>query len=688
MNTRPGLLSACALGLSLNVSVAFAQECPAPRVAINGDSAQCCWPGQHWSSSRHECSGHPECPSGYQRHHSTCTGGERTESDVPVPAVVPVAVAAEASATAQAIVPVTPPSSDSSRSQAGLTTGGSGTGTGGATDTAAVAASPDARRCGVILGEDTPAGPPAAAATQAAAAATPAPQEPPSSATMATPSVQPLFMRAHEEFNLPAVAAARFRSDLHFEDRYQILNGSLAEGASASDSCPRTDTLNAVRQWCRQATIDLQEQRGDVDAQRGTANLTVAAINERCGMLFEYTLQVSEPRACLPSSSCRTQAVITLSKYRVSGLNESGQPNFELDRAFGTNGQRRFDMDVTLPGTPRISTPFGTVDAMPSMVVSAAGAALGIARKLQEVSELQVHAPVRSVADGSASFCASRREVPLDAPFFVRVRRNGQVEDVGLVRAREVLDGCTLTSSLRRDRTAGRRVRLGPSRAQIIIGGDDVRQGMTLWQMPSIGLGITAGLGIASGQLDTERLAMKDFVVPSGFVGAEYNFGRWAGISEFYAVANVGFGVNFVDGQHSMWQGSSRYATQIRTTLDGLGFAPNLRVELGVLKRVYFGRSFFEATALGYFGTTMLGTEAYQDYTIDYSLSSFGGVGMLGIGWALSPRLLFRLDAGVQVGVASPTVTVTTPLAQINVALPGGSIELGPTLRMMFSYEL
>ncbi len=688
---------------------AHAQECAPPRVAIHGHAERCCWPGQHWSSHRGECSGRPECPDGFRREHHECRAEGGTAAppapvavaSPPVVAVpVPVSVAAIAPPPVEAppappppAVPAsaaTPPSPsvEDSPSVAGLTTAGA------STSPASTSTPPPARtgpRCGVIRsdGEEV-------VATVASPRTSPPGESsggaPPSAADMATSSVQPLFLRARETFNLPPAAVTRFRTDLHFEDRYQMLDGSLSGGASGG-VCPQEDTLRAVRAWCREATIDLQERRGDVDAQRGAANLTVEAINERCGMLFEYTLEAVEPAPCREGSACLTRAALTLHKYRVSGFDEAGQPRFALDPGFGTNGERHFDFSITLPGTPRVSTPFGTVAAIPSAVVSAGGAAMGIARQLQEVPQLQVHAPIRTVRDGDALFCGSRREVPLDTPFFVRELRAGVVQDVGFGRARDMLDGCTLTSSLRRARAAHRTVRLGPSRAQLIIGAGDVRPGMTLWQMPSIGLDVTFGLGVVSGQLDTTHPALKDFVLPTGLVGAEYNFGRWAGVSELYAVANVGVGVNFVDGRHSMWQGNSRYADQVRTTLDGLGFAPNLRVELGILKRFYFGRSFFELEALGYYGTTLLGTQAFSDGsggagTIDYTVNSFGGVGALGFGWALSPRVLMRLDAGIQAGVANPGITVHYGGIDLAIALPGSAIEVGPTFRWTFSYEL
>jgi hypothetical protein len=554
------------------------------------------------------------------------------------------------------------------------------------------ASSRDPRRCQAAL--DASGTAPGAAIGASPPGETAAPRD-----SITAISVQPLFLRAEESLRLETDAVARFRNDLHLEDRYQLTEGSL----DSRDPCRRLATLNAVRDWCRQATVDLQERRGDIDAQRGVANVTVDAINERCGALFEYTLEASNPSACTGDGLCRTVARMVLRKYRVSGFSANGQPNFEADAAFGTAGDRRFEIDLSLPGTPRIANPIRTIEAIPGAVISAGGAALAIARQLQDVRELQVHAPIGGISSGAASFCASRAEVPLDTPFFVRTRRNGVEVDVGLVRARELLDGCTLTTSLRNARTEGRQVRIGPSRAQLILGGSDVVRGMALWQMPSVGLNLTAALGTVTGPTDFRRLQVTDFTVPIGFIGAEYNWGRWVGASELYVVANVGFGTGIFDPANRTYlisMDQTQFSTMVST--DYLFLVPNLRAELGILKRLYFGRGFFQAAALGYFGRSFLGDITIPDAsfvvesvgsipgvfraTVNYFNTSFGGIATVGLGWAVSPRVLFRFDAGAQIGVSRPESGITTGRARLQST--GPSLDIGPTVRMGLSYEL
>jgi hypothetical protein len=224
---------------------------------------------------------------------------------------------------------------------------------------------------------------------------------------------------------------------------------------------------------------------------------------------------------------------------------------------------------------------------------------------------------------------------------------------------------------------------------------------MALWQMPSVGLNLTAALGTVTGPTDFQRLQVTDFTVPIGFVGAEYNWGRWVGASELYVVTNVGFGSGIFDPSGRTYSLDGQSPIMATVTTEYLFLAPTLRAELGILKRLYFGRGFFQAAALGYFGRSFLQSVVIPDArftaasvtytggpgtTLNYFNTSFGGIAAVGLGWAVSPRVLFRFDAGAQIGISNPTSEIASGVTRLQTAVP--SLEIGPTARMGFSYEL
>jgi hypothetical protein len=449
----------------------------------------------------------------------------------------------------------------------------------------------------------------------------------------------------------------------------EALDGVL--GGSASSREERR-LLSQVRAWCRASTAEMQQTRGEMstDGSGGAMEgMTASAIRERCSQLLDLELRVEAVNAgtCAQGDTCDVRYSMVVRRYLVS-FNDEGEPVWSLDDAFGSRGATTSEATLSMvrPPVPAIGGLLPGVGAeLNAYSLAVRGVALAAQRALQEIPQLQTRALVAAVEGGNVRFCGSRQDIVLDTPFYVRYPTDAGVREAGFVVARDLSDGCTLTSSLQeRETSTGRAADIRPSLGQMIFGGGSVRPGMTLWQMPSVGLNLVFGVGTTPSyalDLDLGELSIANLFAPAVSVGAEYNFGRYIGVSELYAVLNVQTAVQ-------PWNG--------RLTISGSGntlvlesFTLFIRPEIGILKRFFLGGNFF----------TEAGAYVSQSTYVD--LGGLGdtpwGVGgrlEVGLGFQLDPRMQFRIDVGALAG-----------FSQVGLA---SYLELGPTLSMSLSYGL
>ena len=105
------------------------------------------------------------------------------------------------------------------------------------------------------------------------------------------------------------------------------------------------------------------------------------------------------------------------------------------------------------------------------------------------------------------------------------------------MKARKIFDGCTETTVTRKKAEKGKKVRLEPLQAQIILGGKGVKRGMTAREMPQIGLNI--GLGAAM----TPFIGSFDNHGGSFMLMQEQSLANALNSSELHQYARVMFGV-------------------------------------------------------------------------------------------------------------------------------------------------
>ena len=464
----------------------------------------------------------------------------------------------------------------------------------------------------------------------------------------------------------------------------ESLAAALAGDESADDG--GTGILAAARSWCGTATAEMQETRGAAAVGQTGEALTTDAVQERCSQLLDLEVGVAavDDAACQQGDVCTVNVHLALRRFivgfdpRASASDGHVSYVWRPDPAFGEGGVHTYDEAITIirPPVPSIRL-FGNdlTRDFNAYGLAARGAALAAQRALQEVPQLQTRALVASVADGNARFCGSAADVVLDTPFYVRYQSADGPRDAGFVVARDLSDGCSMTSSLQeRETTSGRPADLRPSSAQMLLGTDAIRPGMTLWQMPSVGLNFVTALGVAPSimtGLTTIGGPVANFFQPTLTLGAEYNFGRYMGASETWLAFNVELGADLGYENSTTFYGSTPVARP------NLSFA--VRPEVGVLKRFFTGGNFFAELGayVHYSISAPLGAPPGAPPGFNYGLPmTAGGRLELGVGWQLSPTTQFRIDVGGRGGFAWAST------GQLGAA---SGLEFGPVVKLGIS---
>lgn len=441
------------------------------------------------------------------------------------------------------------------------------------------------------------------------------------------------------------------------EEHFQTLYNDL--GFNRFNTSIRVSDPNhpEVQQWCEKAVRDTQVRRREVDGETGDAMVTLKAKMERCSQVFSHDIKVTHacerkvPKKGDPYMSCTV--VVTATIYKFSADQSSGELRYSPDQSFATGGKIVMQADNT--GTSTITKDRPPAEATRAAIGSAVRwAGLKLKRSLREIKEFQSSAPIVAARSGTAFVCLGQDTVELDMPFYVvRNSPQGEVRE-GFVKARRMYDGCTLTPSQAEAKANGKSFTNQPMEAQIILGSSSIKPGMTLQEMPSIGLnigvfgGISGSLGFFNGNFG-----------PGGGMTVEFDLAPYIGLSEFYAFTDFSIiGVldpeqvrqSFVKMMGHDWD------TVVTPDLDAV-FA--IQASLGGLKRFYIAGPLFAEAALAFaFSFYSIGKFEHGGDEISLGVYGLGAMVLGGVGFQLAPRWLLRFSGGYRYLISIPTVSV------------------------------
>ena len=409
----------------------------------------------------------------------------------------------------------------------------------------------------------------------------------------------------------------------------------------------------SVVQWCETAIKDTQTKRDEVDGETGDAVVTLKAKLERCSQVFKFDLDVKHK--CNKSKSkitkkmqweCEVKGSFTAYKYKAD--QSSGSLKYDTDNAFGKGGK----VTKTASWSSSATISKGTSsDRAKAKALSSAAAWSGrwMSRQLRDIKEFQISAPIVAVKGGDAMSCLSKDVVEQDLPFYIVFNSSEGEKQVGFAKARKRYDGCTETPSLKAKAEAGEKVELRPMVSEVIIGSP--KASMTLWEMPTMHLNVGLGGGImpsVGGDGPSDAMGIN--------LVAEYN-PRLLGMSEVHTFSHISYGIADRENLDALFSAGFPMIAQYYNDSEGEETAAFARASLGVLKRIYMGRLFLDlgvGVSASYYLLEKLETTV-GDY--DLAIISYGGEGLAGLGFQVSPRFLLRLQGGYHFGIAAPTVT-------------------------------
>lgn len=437
---------------------------------------------------------------------------------------------------------------------------------------------------------------------------------------MAVESSRPLLLRSRAVQNRTGLSGGGVRM---IQGAIEQARFDVKDGDFSSPEIP---------QWCSRSAADAAQKAGDVDV-KGQGVVTSQALAERCSAVFAYTLEVSHacafrvPKKGKGEWNCDVNATVTLRKARAA-MNAAGQPELRQDAAFGAGGV--YVIHVNGDG----SSP-QRADAESS---AASSAAFSLERAIRDVPGFQLRGPIVDASSASADFCLGRDVLELDQPFhLVKLDEAGERVDVGWGKVRSIYDGCTLTEAMQA-RAGGRNdFELRPSRLETIIGRGDVRAGMTAVEMPSLGVGVGLQGGTTVDPVGASAVRVD--------VVGEYDLARHVGVSELHAFAHIGLMIIDASSHRELY---NRLGDGAAASTDSA--MAGLQGEVGLLKRVTFGRPFLDLGA-GFGGEASRGSGPQGD---DLLVVGFGPVAKAGLGFQVSPRLAFRALATGRVSLLSP----------------------------------
>ena len=447
-------------------------------------------------------------------------------------------------------------------------------------------------------------------------------------------SLQKLMLTGTISSTLPAAHHAEFYGDLGL-NRFKVIQ--------ASD--PNSGT---VRQWCDMAVKDSQTERGETDGETGDAEVTLRAKLERCSQVMKHSIRVKH--------ECKRQAINGKAGFSCTVNAQAIIERFGANQVGGTIKWTPYVQGEWAAGKGTIiKTSDGTASATigkdknasqaeaEAIGEAAVAAGLLLKRGLRDIKAFQLTSPVISNKGGYTKACLSKDVTELDTPFHILMPTSAGEVKKGFVKARKIYDGCTeLPSHTEETKKSGRKYKYKPMAAQNILGSGEIKTGMTLHEMPSIGLNL-GGIGglsvVAGGELE-----------PTGGVAAELNLAPYTGISEFHAFSHsritlVG-ALGDTDGLQTILS-----STGLPLTVSTAALA--VQLEMGVLRRLYWGPLFAEGgvgAAGSYYLIDQIGT-----YTV--GVYDYGAAVQAGIGLQLSPRFLAKLDFGYRFTIPGVTAS-------------------------------
>ena len=430
----------------------------------------------------------------------------------------------------------------------------------------------------------------------------------------------------------------------------------------------------AVEAWCEKAIKDTQVRKDEVDGETGDAVITLKAKMDRCSQVFKHDLNVTHtckvvrPKKGKPYMECKMVAVATIYKYKASQA--SGKLTYVLDTKFGRGGKIIKKSDGTGSGTLQRRTSeqakFAALDSAKTVT------GLFLKRRLRDIKEFQLSAPVVRAKSGIAYGCLGRDTTELDTPFHIVLKAGGKEKRVGFVKARKIYDGCTETPSMREKKN--KKWEIKPFEAQIILGGSDIKPGHTFWEMPSIGLNVGGYAGLAG----TVGFFDGNLGVGGG-LAVEFNLAPYLGVSELHSFLNATFAVN-TDGDQIMKEFEK--IQTLKGLLEGAPFA--IQSDLGILKRFYFAGPIFADVGVAFAFSYYVVSTNVEDLSV--GLMSIGGALHTAIGFQLTGRMLLKLNLGFRAGMTLPSATYKEE--DVNLDNMELGAELGPFARIVFLYNI
>jgi hypothetical protein len=453
-------------------------------------------------------------------------------------------------------------------------------------------------------------------------------------------SEQILMIQGKTETNLQKKNLDVFEKEVDFR-RFKI----------ETEQDPNSST---IRDWCARVTKDVQFKRENNDATGESLDASVQEKIERCSKVYRIdhqsstTCQVKTSDDGKSAVQCKMEASLSFTKYKyvIEGSTES----YMADEAFGEAGVRQIKDDNTVSSA--ITEKTTRAEAEASARKSAAFiTGLFMAKKMREIEDFQIRAPITNVTEDSAtvSTCLGSRLVPLDMPFFIKYKdESGKEVEAGFVKARTIRDGCASTSYTDEKTAEGKEVELGPMEGQVILTDGNLRQGYTLVEMPTAGVNFGLDIGL---------LSAGDALSPAFGLNAEYSLAKWIGVSELY----VSLGGDYVmsDDFDSGYQGS-----------------------FGALKRLYIGGAFFLDAAVG---LTYSAYSSKDESGTETKLSGAGAYAGAGAGFQFSPRILAMVNLGFRhVALAEESDTSAVAVAGSNEPDPESGLTIKTQLRYTY----
>ena len=366
--------------------------------------------------------------------------------------------------------------------------------------------------------------------------------------------------------------------------------------------------------FCKQGAADAAFKAGEFADKPDEGRLTMERVLKRCSEVGQEWFVARHSCAWNNSKAewdCAVALRVTIRKLKARAKAD-GTFDLVVDGDFGDRGTRIISSSGS--GSDR--------DQHKALMSAAAFTRLWAERDVRDVEMFQLRAPIDSSDGDSSRFCLGRDAVELDTPFYVLKPTATGTERAGFVKARQIYDGCSMTSELKAKEARGEKFVQLPLVAQNILGRKEIQPGMTAWEMPSVGLNFGGGFATspygAAGNLGG-TLAKYGFV-PAAAIVVEYDLARHTGVSELWIATEWRFTViNALGG------GDTKYF--------------GIQADFGLFKRWYLMGPLF--ADLGAAASLSYAPQINGKYPY-----AVGGLGKLGLGLQLAGRWLARVNAG------------------------------------------